>query len=96
MLFDPARADVVDEALNADVWLLLTANVLKSLASFRRSAASFTTLRIETAWHKPLNCASDSAILELIRASVGAFSAFTSASTIFFVSNPAPAPRAWT
>ena len=32
MLFDPARADVVEEALKADVWLLLTANVLKSLA----------------------------------------------------------------
>ena len=34
MLFDPARADVVEVAVKADVWLLLTANVLKSLASF--------------------------------------------------------------
>ena len=94
MLFEPARADVVEAALKADVWLLLTANVLKSLASLSRNAASFTTLRIDTAWPKPLIFDSDSAILDFIRASAGALSAFTSASTIFFVSKPAPAPRA--
>ena len=94
MLFDPARADVVDEALNADVWLLLTANVLKSFASLSRSAASLTTFRMDTAWPKPLIFESDSAILDLNPRFGGAFSAFTSASTIFFVSKPAPAPRA--
>lgn len=54
MLLEPARADVVDDALKALVWLLLTANVLKSLASFRRWAASWTTFRIETACPRPL------------------------------------------
>ena len=72
-LFDPALADEVELAEKADSWELLTVNVLKSFASFSRSAASFTTLSIDTAFPRPLIFASDSAILELIRASAGAF-----------------------
>jgi hypothetical protein len=92
--FDPVLALLVVVAENASFWLLLTPKVLKSDASFKRSAAVDKTFITDTALPNPLIVASELAMLFSILAFCGALYAFTSASTIFLVSKEAPAPSA--
>ena len=90
----PALAVLFAVAVKALVWLLLTEYVLKSLESFRFCAVTLNLFSTEAADAKPVIFASPSSILRWISDLAGALSASTKASTIFFVSKEAPAPRA--